>query len=316
MAKYVLALLLCSATAVAATTPGAPEAKANAGRAVTMIGRVLVRNEGEPNAPVRELKVGDSVHPGDIVNTRSDATAKLIMIDKSIVDLGASTLFKVDEWVSNNITDRKVALTLGYGKIRASVSTPVGPKGKFTIKTKAATMGVRGTEFIVSSDVTETGGSEKDGKPITTQVTVVHGKVEVFDQVGGGKPIEVTTGKQLTTNGLIIGENVQRSTANATGPKLVDLTPQELKTLIAGIKMQDQTFAQAVVIDTSNKNQPSLGTSTLTAIMGNAPVLPASGPKPGGDIGLPGTFPTGAPPTTPPVPQGLPVTLAVTYVRH
>jgi hypothetical protein len=315
MAKFA-AFLVSVQLALALCTQATPQASAaedkSAGKAVTMIGRVLIRNEDEPNAPVRELRVGDVVRAGDVVNTRSDATVKLIMLDKSIVDLGASTLFKVDEWVTKNVSDRSVALSLGYGKMRASVSTPVGPKGKFTIKTKAATMGVRGTEFLISSDM----GGQKGGNSVTTQVTVVHGLVEVLDKAGGGKPIEVNGGKQLTTNALLIGDNVQRSGAGSPPPKVVDVSPKEMQVLIADVKVQDQTFKQAVIIDTGNKNQPSFGTSTLTAILGNAPVFTGTGPKPG-DFGLPGTFVPGINqlPTNI-LPPGVPVTLAVTFVRH
>src|SRR6185295_4862215 len=187
---------LWSLTLVVFTVFAAPALAANepqsAGKAVTMIGRVLIRNE-DKSGEVRELKVGDPIFAGDVVNTRSDATVKLIMVDKSIVDLGNSTLFKVDEWVTNNVSDRKVTMSLGYGNMRGSVTTPVGPKGKFTIKTKAATMGVRGTEFAVlyqTKDMTPgAGGGDKpddSGKPpkglkneVINKITVIHGKVEV-----------------------------------------------------------------------------------------------------------------------------------------
>jgi hypothetical protein len=289
-----------------------PAEDKNAGKAVTMIGRVLIRNEDEPNSSVRELKVGDPIRAGDVVNTRSDSTVKLIMIDKSIIDLGSSTLFKVDEWVTKSISDRSVALSLGYGKIRASVTTPVGPKGRFAIKTKAATMGVRGTEFLVTSDIGDKSGA---GNAITTQVTVVHGKVDVTDKGTGGKPYEITTGKQLTTNAILVGDSIQRSTANSKPPKVIDISPQDMKTLVASIKVQDQTFMQAVYIDTGNKNQPSLGTSTLTAILGNSPVFTGSGPKPG-DFGLPGTFVPGVNQVpTNILPPGVPVTLVVNFTR-
>jgi hypothetical protein len=303
-----------AATAAPAATPS------SAGTAVSLIGRVLIRNEDKTGAQVRELKVGEPLYAGDVVNTRSDATVKLMMADKSIIDLGASTLFKVNEWALKHSDDRVVAMTLGYGKIRASVNTPVGPKGRFTIKTKAATMGVRGTEFIVSSELADpkAGAGKGAGKSVTTQITVVHGKVDFVDHAASShNPIEITGGKQLTTVANLIGENtVQRSSASEAPPKVVDVPPAQLKTLIADAKVQDQTFKQAVIIDTSNKNQPSYGTSTMTSIIASAPPPPPVPQKPG-DFGIPGTFQPMIPQIPVNVlPPGAPVTLQVTFVRH
>jgi len=298
-----------------ATAAEVPQA---AGKAVSLLGRVLIRNEDKAGAPVRELKVGDTIMPGDVVNTRSDATVKLMMSDKSIIDLGASTLFKVDEWMLKHGDDRQVGLTLGYGKVRASVNTPVGPKGKFTVKTKAATMGVRGTEFMIVQGIDSKGDSPKGGadKSVTTQVTVVHGKVEFRDKAMPNRPpIEITTGKQLTTVATLVGDNaVQRSAANAPTPKVIDVPAPQMKTLLADTKVQDTTFRQAVVIDTGNKSQPSFGQSTMQSIMGAAPPPPQFGPKPG-DYGLPGTFV----PQVNTVPLNAPqpaVNLQVTFIRN
>lgn len=327
-ALVLLAGLTVSFSALAA--PPANQGPPAAGKAVSIVGRVLIRNEDKSGSAVRELKVGESILSGDVVNTRSDATVKLIMTDRSIIDLGASTLFKVDEWIQQQTEDRRVALTLGYGKIRASVNAPVGPKGKFTIKTKAATMGVRGTEFIVTADFADSaapaakpgtsgaGSGSGAGKSVTTQVTVIHGKVEFKDQARpAGKPTELTTGKQLTTVATLVGDNaVQRSAANAPAPKVVDIPAPQLKSMMAEAKVQDQTFKQAVVIDTANKSQPSLGTSTMQSIVSSAPPPPQFGPKPG-EFGLPGTFVPGVN-TVPPnaLPPGVPVNLVVTFVRN
>ena len=52
--------------------------------------------------------------------------------------------------------DRKVDLTMMYGTARTAVTQPVHPKnGKFYFRTKTATMGVRGTMFVVSATIGE-----------------------------------------------------------------------------------------------------------------------------------------------------------------
>ena len=296
------------------------------GKAVSMMGRVLIRNERQTGG-ARELKVGDAVVAGDVVNTRNDSTVKLLMTDKSILDLGPSTLFKVDEYSLRSGGDRVVTLSMGYGKIRTAVNTPVGAKGRFTIRTKAATMGVRGTEFLVASELgnhpTNAPPPAADGIPaadaaheVKTQITVIHGKVEVVDQGGKDKtPISLTPGKQLTTVANLVGETLIARTSRTPTAQVVELTPQQLHAAVAEVKVQDQTFKQAVVIDTANKSQPSLGTSTLQAITTQVATQVFT-PKPPSELGLPGTFGAQPPPNVAPhPPAGLPINLVVVLKR-
>ena len=282
-----------------------------AGKIVSVSGTVLARNEDSSATKMKILKSGDTLEAGYVINTSSNGSSKLLMTDKSIVDLGPSTLFKVNEYKLKNQSDRRVNMEMSYGKMRASVNIPVGAKGKFTIKTKAATMGVRGTEFVVLSDIDEfmapvaapaeaptAKEAEKpaetaEAKPTPsrpkTQITVIQGKVEVTDnKAPQKKAVALTEGTQMTTQ-----EAPARSTAASVGsektepPKIVKLSRAEVKAVQQEAKQEDKTFVQAIVVDRSDSS--SKGEDTLLALSESF-TLPADFVPSIGDMGLIGLF--------------------------
>ena len=198
-------------------------AKEMAGEVVSVSGIAFIRPEKStgplPKSPPR-VKAGDIVFVGDVINTSSEGTVKFLMRDKTIVDIGVSSLFKVDEYIHNHGTDRKAKLDLMFGKVRVAVTKKIDGEGKFMVKTKSATMGVRGTEFIVKEDVPDRlskhDKSPKSNEPVQqkSEITVVQGKVDVTPVAvptvakADGKPaapaapvrtVSLTAGTQITT---------------------------------------------------------------------------------------------------------------------
>lgn len=214
------------------------------GQAVSVSGKVLVRNEKATNAQMSFLKPGDKIGESTIINTGSTGAVKLLMTDKTIVDLGPSSLFKVTEYKLNQGSDRKVDVSLDYGQIRASVNQPVAEKGKFTIRTKAATMGVRGTEFVVTAAL-----PPKAGEPVPstqTQVTVMKGRVDVSDiKTPNLPPVQVKAGMQF-----------QKVSLDATA-KVSQLDAKQLQAVKAEAFQKDMTFLQAVAIEPESKQSSS-----------------------------------------------------------
>ncbi|MBC7690835.1 MAG: FecR domain-containing protein [Methylotenera sp.] len=271
-----------------------------AGKAVSVSGKVLVRNEADKIPQMKFLKSGDEISAGTILNTGSTGAVKLLMTDKSIIDLGPSTLFKMDDYQLNGGGDRKVTMSMDYGKMRASVNTPVGAKGKYQVRTRAATMGVRGTEFIVASDlpssgqatqITPPGGAgaadgkkSPDGKTAQlataqTQITVVHGIVEVKDEQKPRAPlVALKVGGQLTT-------------ANEQGraAKVIQLSTADLTTVRQAAIQKDVTFLQAVTVDHSGAPGSS-GSATLARLSESFAAMPKNAIPTIGNLGLPGTF--------------------------
>lgn len=239
-----------------------------AGRVVSISGKVLARTvneQGMAATVAKELKVGSSIRPGMVINTSSTSSLKMLMTDRTIIDLGPSSLFIVDQYLLKQGQDRQIDYLLDYGKVRTSVNQPVGAKGKLQLRTRSATLGVRGTEFIVDA-----GGPFRDqDQPLLvptkrilatesreTKITVTHGKVEVVTpqhQI----PVYVTGGSQL----------VAPPAAIAAPPKIVKLSTDQIRTTKAGSKQQDRTFFQAVAVDTTGG--VSHGGDTLAAVSQN-----------------------------------------------
>src|SRR5690348_16685947 len=118
--KRVLDLSVLTTAFAVVLLPSAPSRAADrAGTIVNVSGNVLVRNVTGAGAAAAQAKAGDKLHEGHVINTASDASVKILMADKTIIDLGPSSLFKVDEYkVVAGADDRKATLDLEYGRIR------------------------------------------------------------------------------------------------------------------------------------------------------------------------------------------------------
>jgi hypothetical protein len=259
-------LIILSALAVA--FPRVAQSKEIAGKIVSLSGTVLVRNAKDEKPVMTKAKVGDEIAEGSVINTDSSGSAKLLLTDKSIIDLGPSTLFKVDEYNLKNGPDRKVGLTMDYGKIRASVNAKVSPLGKYGVRAKSVTMGVRGTEFVVLSDLgsfVDGGGTVQGAKEAPqTAITVVHGKVEVADtKAPASKPVEATAGTQVKVADAP-AEGRGPAGEKAEAPQVVKLSQEEVQQVKSEAKQADETFVQAVVVDTSSGG----GGETLATLSG------------------------------------------------
>jgi hypothetical protein len=298
--------------------------EAPVGKVVSMQGKVVARVEGTIAglARLRYLKSGDPVYKKDLINTSSDGSVKILFNDESIMDVGPSSLFKVAQFDSAaDSKDRRVEMGLEYGKVRASVNQKLGPRGKFILRTRAATMGVRGTEFYVMSDILGTPGGQPDpeqpkSEPVKTQVVVTEGKVEVAKTVPpsagqkereAAKPVEVNPGEKVTavveTAAQKKGEAPQGPPEVSEPPKIEKITPEEIKTVEAEVKLKDATFAKAIVVEPEAEQGQSglpqvqggtgsgVGGETLSAIQDMMAKSPGNIEVPkAGELGIPGSF--------------------------
>lgn len=232
-------------------------AKELAGEVVSAGGIVFTREDKNdkklPKSP-QSLKPGDNVYSGDVINTSSEGSVKILMRDKSLVDLGASSLFKVDEYQHNKGSDRKAKLDLMFGQVRVAVTKKLEGKGEFKIKTRSATMGVRGTELIIKSQLGKLSNNDKNADAVAqkdkpqpkTEVTVVQGKVEVKSEVMKektpvAKTVTLTAGTQLSTGKGVDGKSF------VSAP--VKLNETQMKSLSLETKIKDNTFAKTITIE-------------------------------------------------------------------
>ena len=120
-------LLAISLLHVQQTWSQTPKKTRSAGRVAqvaTIKGKALVRNGDEKKA-YRALQLNEWIHRGDVINTGSEAAVKLLFTDRTVVDIGPSTLFHVDKYELKNVAHRNVSMNMQYGKVRASVNRKV-----------------------------------------------------------------------------------------------------------------------------------------------------------------------------------------------
>jgi hypothetical protein len=130
---------------------------------------------------VESAKVGTKVEQGNIVRTAPSAKSRVVFENGDQLNVGPGSAMRV--FWDKDSKDSKTRLDLAYGKIRGIVEKG-GPRGKLQIRTRTATMGVRGTDFFIAE-----GGSAGG-----TEVSIMRGSVEVKPKAPGSKPIEVKQG--------------------------------------------------------------------------------------------------------------------------
>jgi len=231
-----------------------------AARVVSVEGSTLIRKDSDdPNqaANSKPLKVGDQVFPGQVINTGSTAKVKLLFSDKSIIDIGPSSLFKVSDYKANSGSgDRQVDVEMKYGSVRAAISEKIKNGGHFRVKTPTATMGVRGTEFLIKADQATTPANTTAPVEATrTQMIVVQGSVESQGVSGTQAPVLVSPGQSLVSG------------AGDVQMKNVDMNDTKVKQEVASYKVQPATFSQAIGVSNNGDSKgSSMGESTLAVV--------------------------------------------------
>lgn len=218
---------------------------------VTVIGKALVRSDSDPSRPAKEMRPKDSIFPGDVINTGSKAQVKLLFTDKSIIDVTPSTLFKVDEYlVEKSVETRKVALSMQFGKIRASINKPVKSPGRFQFRAKSATMGVRGTEILLGAEL-EANPAKQD-PAAKVDLTVLEGKVAVTHEDGAGGVQERAVEK---------GQAMSMSSETPALVKTLSTDELQAAQTTASKFAKDMTFNQAIGSMDESEEKDSSGRS-------------------------------------------------------
>jgi len=108
-------------------------------------GGVFKENSGQLT-PVKE---GTRFYKNDKIVTESKSFAKIQMIDDSIIQLGSNSELKISDFQYTSKTDRRMILSVIKGQLRGLIKNKA-KEGDLLIKTKLATMGIRGTELLVN----------------------------------------------------------------------------------------------------------------------------------------------------------------------
>jgi hypothetical protein len=149
---FVLALLLSLAGSRAAVA-------ADAGEVLTFNGECVAIDGDRRTA----LKVGDTVHTGDVIEVPAGARLKLRMADGSVVSLASGSRMTIQAYdVSSDGTKREARLKLETGLVRAVVAKVTEPSN-FEIDTATGVAAARSTDWFVETASDKTLVSVLDG---------------------------------------------------------------------------------------------------------------------------------------------------------
>ncbi len=139
-------VVLVTAVVMAAATPGLVLAQ-EAGHVKVSRGAVQIERAGQKNPAA----VGAVVQAGDVVTTGADGSVGITFLDNSLLSAGPNSMLAIDRFTFDSTTHqgsfesslRKGTLAVVSGKL--AKQSPEAMK----VKTPAAVLGVRGTEFLV-----------------------------------------------------------------------------------------------------------------------------------------------------------------------
>lgn len=138
--------------ALALTVPSVSSAAKKKAQGVFTVvkGKVTIQRAGKKKA--RKVKVGTKVYAKDTITAKKDSRAKVIMVDKNILNISPKSKMQISEYEFDPKTNKKkVMLNLMYGKVRSTVKQKYdGEKNVYRVKTPSAVAGVRGTDFFVN----------------------------------------------------------------------------------------------------------------------------------------------------------------------
>ncbi|WNL34313.1 FecR family protein [Arcobacter cryaerophilus gv. pseudocryaerophilus] len=119
---------------------------ANIGKITLLEGEAFVKRGEE----TLRLNLSDQISNNDFIETKTNSKVKITFIDNTIITIGKESSLKIEDYFfdSNNKNSAKTELNVSKGAFHAITGQigKVNPE-KFKLKTKNATIGIRGTEI-------------------------------------------------------------------------------------------------------------------------------------------------------------------------
>lgn len=133
-------------------------------------------------SPEQAVHKGDLIHPGTLLRTSGDGYVTVQLADGSILNIQANTQARLDTSVQYEEAGFFAsAWVVLKGRVESLVAHLTGGQPRYQIKTPQATLGVRGTEFRVSTDAQRTTSETLSGA-----VTVSSGRQTTLVAAGQG----------------------------------------------------------------------------------------------------------------------------------
>lgn len=120
------------------------------GQVKTASGMVQVVHRDGKASP---LKIGDHVYQSDTIKTEKGASVGITFLDNSMMSLGSASELALDEFKFNSTTRAGVfntKLNKGTLAVKSGQIVQQTPEAMH-VRTPAALLGVRGTEFVVDA---------------------------------------------------------------------------------------------------------------------------------------------------------------------
>ncbi len=189
------------------------------GHFTEVVGRVDLMKAGKP--PVIEVKLKDTVEPGDIVRTKSEAKAQITFIDSTTMDIAPESRLGIETYMYDLKKDQRHAvLQIFRGLVHTVVSRVYQvQEPDFIMKTHTAVLGVRGTNWYAQlnprfTDVANVNGTLR----VQNAYAEVKGQVDLGPMTSSriGLNLTPTTPMPITKEDLV---GFQKTFAQATGGK-------------------------------------------------------------------------------------------------
>lgn len=223
--------ILTRALAALAFTCIALPAFAKSGEFTYVTGEVTVRR-GTTAAPA---KVGDEVNAGDVIVTGAEGMAQLKMIDDARLSLRSNTELTVRAYASKKDSGDNVLLELARGTLRAFTGLLTKKdSSNFKMKTRAATVGIRGSGNLLIADGDVTINHTIEGGHIVTAnegnfapiITIPNQTVRV---VFGQAPMTIPTPPNLLDAGkIMVGTKSTEAVEDGGDTKLPPRGPESV----------------------------------------------------------------------------------------
>jgi len=136
---------------------------------------IVKKMKGKAIAEDRELSEGSKVYPGEKIKTEPNSFLVIELVDDTHLSIGPDSEFMMDQWKYRTKNDREGVYQLMKGQMRALIKSKSLDQDQLKVKTKLASMGVRGTEFLVNETV-------KDNKTLT-QIGLLEGKINLKSEL-------------------------------------------------------------------------------------------------------------------------------------
>ncbi len=198
----------------------------------------------------KNAKLGDKLLNGHIIQTGAKAKARVIFRNGDQIFIGEGTAYKINWLAGTKKSGTKSVLNLIRGQFRAIVSKK-GPRNNLKIKSKQASLAIRGTDFYVMKI--------RD----SIKLSVVRGKVSISTNeqdkivksgksaIARKKVVVYNTSKkellQIHKNSIIkIKKEERPKISRKTANTLIELEKQAINTTLSDIKSYDDKQFQKI----------------------------------------------------------------------